>query len=239
MISAADPGVCCLLVEGETDKFVVTRILDAAQFPLARLKVVVAQGKKGVQTIAEILHPEQVGRYAALINLDERSVPDAVARAREQLGDPPIKVFCAVPEVEAWLFADDQAVLANACKDDEEVRAILARLPLPEEIPTPKKLAQQVFGRPTSELTFLGAIDVQRAAARSPSLRSFLQGMGEMLGVSTKLPEESVGRTISRDVLAGLIGAFTGRRQDHGSCLPVFPSSCSHEGTAKANKDAA
>lgn len=206
MTSAVDPDVRWLLVEGQSDAFVVTKILEAAQFPLARLHIVVARGKEGVRLLTEHLDPERVERYAALIDLDERSVPDAVARAREKLGDPPIKVFCAVPQIEAWLFADDRAVLANAREDDEEVRSILARLPMPEEIPQPKKLAERVFGRTSPKLAFLGTIDVQRAAARSPSLRSFLQGMAELLGVSTKLPEESVGRTISRDVLAGLIG---------------------------------
>jgi hypothetical protein len=204
MNAAGDPSVCWLLVEGETDAIIVTRVLESAQFPIERLRIEPAGGKEGVRRLAKHLHPEQVGRYAALIDLDERSVPDAVSRAREQLGNPPIKVFCAVPEVEAWLFADDQAVLAHA-KGGKDVRAILARLPMPEEIPRPRRLAAQVLG-PTKELTFLSAIDIQRAAARSPSLRSFLQGMGELLGISTKLPEESVGRTISRDVLAGLIG---------------------------------
>ncbi len=206
MRSAPDPDLRWLLVEGQDDAFVVTSILEAAGFPLSRLEIVVARGKEGVRLITEHLAPERSERYAALIDLDERSVPDAVARARKQLGDPPIRVLCAVPAIEAWLFADDHAVSANARNDDEEVRAILARLPMPEEIPQPKRLARQVFGHDSPKLAFLKTIDVERAAARSPSLRSFLKGMGELLDFSTKLPDESVGRTITRDVLAGLIG---------------------------------
>ncbi len=206
MRSATDPDLRWLLVEGQNDAFVVTKILEAARFPLSKLEIVVARGKEGVRLLTQHLAPERAGRYAALIDLDERSVPDAVASARRQLGEPPIRVFCAVPAIEAWLFADDHAVSANARNEDEEVRAILARLPMPEEIPEPKRLARQVFGHGSPKLGFLATIDIERAAARSPSLRSFLKGMGELLDFSTKLPEESVGRTITRDVLAGLIG---------------------------------
>lgn len=206
MKSTDDPDRRWLLVEGPTDQFVVERILDAAGFPRQKLEIVAARGKQGVRLLTEHIAPERAGRYAALIDLDERSIPDALARARTMLGDPSVRVLCAVPEIEAWLFADDQAVMTHARKDNEEVGAILARLPMPEEIPSPKMLAKQVFGPSAPRLPFLSSINIERAAARSPSLRSFLQGMSELLGFSTKLPEESVGRTLSRDVLSGLLG---------------------------------
>jgi len=137
------------------------------------------------------------------VDLDERSVADARTRARRQLGDPPAEVFCAVPAIEAWLFADDEAVAANA-RPDEEVQRIVERLSLPEEIPNPKQLALQVFG-PPARWEFLRRIDVGRAAARSPSLRSFLEGMSRLLGAPTGPLYERVGRHLTRDIIAGLI----------------------------------
>jgi hypothetical protein len=119
------------------------------------------------------------------------------------LGDPPAEVFCAVPAVEAWLFADDGAVVMNA-RLDNQVQGIVGRLPLPEEIPDPKQLAGQVFGLPV-EWEFLRSIDVGRAAARSPSLRNFLEGMGRLLEIPMEPLLENVGRHLTRDIVAGLI----------------------------------
>ena len=130
-------------------------------------------------------------------------MPDARARAREQLGDLPIEVFCAVPATEAWLFADPHAVLANAIST-EEVRRIVQRLPLPEEIPDPKQLALQVFG-PMSRWRFLRHADLERAAVRSPSLRSFLDGMGRLLGIPREPGLEGASRSLGRDLIASLL----------------------------------
>jgi hypothetical protein len=137
------------------------------------------------------------------VDLDEINVPDARARARAQLGDPRAEVFCAVPELEAWLFADDRALLENALPD-EEVQRIARRLSLPEEIPHPKQLALQVFG-PESRWGFLRQIDIGRAAARSPSLRTFLEGMANLLEVDPRPLNRGVARNLSRDIIAGLI----------------------------------
>jgi hypothetical protein len=138
-----------------------------------------------------------------LIDLDEGTVPDAQARAREQLGNPPVDVFCAVPSIEAWLFADERTAQVHA-HPDEEIQRLIRRLPLPEEIPNPRELALYVFG-PMSQWGFLRQIDVGRAVARSPSLRVFLEGMGKYLGVSTAWLLEGAGRSLGRDVVASLI----------------------------------
>jgi len=124
-------------------------------------------------------------------------------RGREQLGNPAAEVFCAVPEMEAWLFADDAAVRANAANDEETTR-IINRLPLPEEIPSPSVLARAVFG-PPDRWEFVRNIDIGRACARSPSLRSFIEGIGELLGTSRPAVTEGIARSISRDVIAGLV----------------------------------
>lgn len=192
-----------LLVEGEYDKMLVGWILEAAGLPTARIDVVVVDGKMGARTWVQPLPEGMADQVAVLIDLDERSVPDAQARAREQLGDPPVRVFCAVPTIEAWLFADDR-LAEEQCARDEEAIAILRRIPMPEEIPTPKELARTIFGLP-QHCQWLRRMNVGRASARSPSLRTFLVGIGDMLGVPVPVASESVGRSLSRNVLSGLL----------------------------------
>jgi hypothetical protein len=192
-----------LLVEGRDDQTLVPWILEAAGLPTDRIDFVVAVEKMAVRERVKSLAQGNRANVAVLIDLDERSVPDAQARAREQLGDPPVRVFCAVPAIEAWLFADDQLAEAQ-CAKDEEALAVLRRIPLPEEIPTPKALARTLFGLP-QHCAWLRAMNVERASARSPSLRAFLVGLGEMLGVPMPVASESVGRSLSRNVLSGLL----------------------------------
>lgn len=203
--SHCNTRVVTLLVGGRRDERIVRDIIAAARFPQERLAIRVAEGKCTIAQQIKNIAPDRVGEYAALIDLDEPSVRDAISRAREQLDDPPIEVFCCVPEIEAWLFADDVLALRHC---DEESLSILRRLPLPEEIPRPRELARQVFG-PTSKITFLRDMDIQRASARSPSLRSFLQGIGRMLGISVEWIEESVSRSISRSAIASLLAEVT------------------------------
>lgn len=205
-IAPGDPATdaVLLIVEGLGDQQIVRWLLEAAGYPLERLSIVVAQGKYRAAQMAADFSQVALGRCAVLVDLDESNVPDAQARAQEQLGNPPAAVFCAVPCAEAWLFADDRAVLSNAGAD-EDVQRVVQRLPLPEEIPDPKQLAHYIFG-PRPNWQFLRQIDIGRAAGRSPSLRSFLEGMGVLLEISTAPILEAVGRDFSRDVIAGLIG---------------------------------
>ena len=191
-----------LLVEGTQDQMLVGWILEAAGLPADQIEIVSAGGLGELRKLQSLAaaSPERV---AVLVDLDARSVPDAQAKAREKLADPPVRVFCAVPTTEAWLFADDR-LAEEQCAGDEEALAILRRIPMPEEIPTPKELARAIFG-PPQRYQWLRNLNVERAAARSPSLRAFLVGIGEMLGVPVRSAAESVGRSLSRNVLSSLL----------------------------------
>jgi hypothetical protein len=198
-----EANVIRLLVEGPSDETIVRALVGAAGYPEQRVLIERVGGKAALAMRAASIGADEAARCAALVDLDERSVPDAVAHIRKELGNPGITVFCAVPSIEAWLFADDKAALAAT--EDPEALVILGRLGLPEEIPDPKSLAHRVFGLPQRWGELVRKADVQRACARSPSLRSFLVGLGRMLGVGVEVPAESVSRSISRDTLAGLI----------------------------------
>lgn len=199
----AEPERIDLVLEGRTDEMLVRWILEAARLPADRIHIVVAGGKADVRKRLQALPEGRAERTAVLIDLDERSVPDAQARARAQLAEPSARVFCAVPTIEAWLFADDR-LAEEQCADDEDALAILRRIPMPEEIPTPKELARTLFGLP-QHCQWLRGMNVERASARTPSLRSFLIGVGEMLDVLVPVASESIGRSLSRNVLAGLL----------------------------------
>jgi hypothetical protein len=200
---ATDPEEVLLVIEGEDDRLIVHEILRAAGAPLERIRFLVGGGRKATGHWASGLAELGPWRCAVLVDQDEASTADARARAREQLSDPPAEIFCAVPAVEAWLFADDRAVLANASPDDE-VQRIVRRLPLPEEIPEPRQLAHRVFG-PSPQWGFMRQVDIGRAAARSPSLRVFLEGMSGLLGIPSGPVLEGVARSLDRDVIAGLV----------------------------------
>lgn len=201
--TGSEPASVRLLVEGATDEQIVSALLRTAKYPVDRVIVERLGGKVPLAVRVSQLSPEDAARHAVLIDFDERSVPDAIARVRKDLGNPAVAVFCAVPSVEAWLFADDEA--ARAAVEDPEARAVVGRLGLPEEIPDPKALAHRLFGPPSRWNDLLARIDVERACARSPSLRTFLVGMGRMLGARVEVAEESVSRSLSRDTIAGLL----------------------------------
>lgn len=197
------PDEVFLAVEGEVDREIVSDLLEAGGFPVGRVRWMIGRSKRGAAQELVQLSTLAPARCAILVDMDDWGLPDARARAREQLGDPPFEVFCAVPATEAWLFADPHVVLANAVSS-EEVRRIVQRLPLPEEIPDPKQLALQVFG-PMSRWRFLRHVDLDRAAARSPSLRVFLDGMARLLGIPREPGLEGATRSLSRDVIASLL----------------------------------
>ncbi len=104
------------------------------------------------------------------------TVFDAVFHARKDLGYPATtEVFCAVPAIEAWRFADIEAAKRNAYS--ENGLRLLSRVSLPEEISHPRRLAYEVFGQKPVEhyACIFDHFDVEIALKTSPSLRMFLE----------------------------------------------------------------
>jgi hypothetical protein len=201
-VEVMDADPLTLLLEGYSEAAIVRGLFRAAGIASRSVVLQPLQGKANVKRFAHSL-PERLRRsHIALVDLDAQFVPDAVELAREQLGDPPIAVCCAVPEMEAWLFADDKWAREQARSPRAE--ELLERLPLPEEIPHPKHLSSQVFPRPIAEDAF-ASMNIERAEARSPSLHMFLTAIRSALGLPIVEPSEPAARSMSRDLFANLV----------------------------------
>lgn len=198
-----------LYVEGPTDKIIVGYILHAAGFA-GDVRVEACGGKKKVAKRIATLRNSEERKFIALVDADELSVADSLALARQQLGSPSIPVFCAVPTIEAWLFADD--VRASTAGRSEQATRTLERAPLPETIPYPKQLAFNVFpkGQPDVAYSFLKEVDISRAASRSPSLRAFLTGVADALGHRSEIATAALGKSVSRDAFSTLLRELPG-----------------------------
>lgn len=200
--SGPPPNKILLLVEGETDRVLLVHLLEATLFPPMVIEVRAAAGFRQLATEAEAADHQGL-RVAILADAGEAHLPDAERLVRERLGNPSCTVFVAIPAVEAWLFADTEVAARNA-SPEPEIQAMIRRLPLPEEIPEPKRLAREAFGPPRT-WGFLREIDVGRACARSASLSAFLRGLSELSGVPIGGLERAVSRSLSRDLLANLL----------------------------------
>ncbi|WP_054633304.1 DUF4276 family protein [Pantoea stewartii] len=198
-----------IFVEGPTDAAIVKNILYALN-PNLIPTIVICNGKHRIAKIIKNLNNNENAKYIALIDADEPSVFDSREEAKRQLGNPSIPVYCAVPTIEAWLFADDK-IASFLGKSESSIRTI-KRMPLPESIPYPKYLANQVLRIPKSAQGYevLQDIDIHRAAARSPSLRNFLTGICDVLELKSDLPDHSMSSTVSRDVFATLLRELPG-----------------------------
>lgn len=198
------PAKLTIYVEGSVDKVIVGHLLNAANLT-RNVSITVCSGKASIARVISQLEDSDDEKSIALVDADELSVADSRSLAMAQLGHPAIPVFCAVPNVEAWLFADD-ALAIDVARNEQAART-LERTPLPESIPYPKQLASYVFPKEAGVYgySFLARVDISKAAARSPSLRAFLVGVAEALGEYVEFASQSFGRSVSRDAFSTLL----------------------------------
>ena len=190
-----------LLVEGKDDAEVVRALLRRARFPVERIRTIPVGGKANIRQLLANFTPDR-DRCAALIDADALTVPDAEAHARQELGNPPFPVFCAVPTLEAWIVADSEAVGRALSEDD--LGGMVEYALAAEDLQEWSGVVHRIRERRTA-LHIIEQMDVEVASARSPSLRTFLKGIGELLEVSTSFLDQAYARSLGRDVISNLL----------------------------------
>ena len=194
-----------LYVESEREVILLEKLFKRAHYPVEHIRILPSNGKKNMANFLKKPWELEGVKYAALVNFDAKTVFDAVKRAKKYLGNPETKVFCAVPEIEAWLFADIEAAKRNVYSKNG--LRLLNRVSLPEEIPHPRRLAYSVFGQKTIEhyASVFDHFDVEIAASKSPSLRMFLEGTSRLLNI-VRLPLADIrSRSVNCDILSNLL----------------------------------
>jgi hypothetical protein len=154
------------------------------------------------------------GPLIAVFDQESGSVGDAVA-----FNDPGADlVLCpAIPTVEAWLFADSDALFKVL---GHRADVLIGRMPLPEQIPYPKFLRHALLRDEHKSRDVLESINILTAGSRSPSLKYFLQAARRL---SNLPPLEFDSRSVSegqldRSVLRNLVSEV------YPSSAPLFRS---------------
>ena len=201
-----------LYVGHKTDKVIIDQILQAANYPTDRINIVVAGGQKNVIKLAIRQTKVQVEDriVAAIIDGDSNYVQESIQKAKTHLIGISVEVFCAIPTVEAWVFADD-LVLKKYIPQRFQREA--DRIPMPEEIFYPELLLHRWFNGKDSDDSlatyhFLSQIDIARAASRCPSLSYFLRQIGELLALpeALQLPiENALANALPKRIFANLL----------------------------------
>jgi len=193
-----------IYVEGEVDKVIVENLLIAAKLN-SKVEILVCGGKQNVLESASEQRNKNDHILIALVDADRGNVADSRKFAEEQFAVSDVQVFCAVPTIEAWLFADREAAQKSSVSDSGA--RILERLPLPELIPYPKQLARNVFSRKSASeaYLFLRNVNILHAIARSPSLRVFIEGVAEAKGIEGDLAVSALEQSIGRDAFSMLL----------------------------------
>ncbi|WP_063652533.1 hypothetical protein [Aliivibrio fischeri] len=194
-----------LIVEGNTDLEIVKTIFEEALIPLESIDFIAANGMAHMPRIIKE-HRNFYDEIVVLVDLDINNNFEAESVARLEISseDYDYHVFTAVPSIESWLFSDiDNAYVKS--KGTERTKEILSRLPMPDDIPYPRQLANNVFGKNNFRYV-LNGFNINAASSRSPSLRKFVLGISDILRLDSNLKwENEYVRTAGRDVFAKLV----------------------------------
>ena len=196
-----------ILVEGNPDKTILEYIFEAANFPLDKFEIIVCQGKFNILNFIKA-HEDEWENIIALFDSDEANIPDSNLYAQKYVqritGNVSVESYCAVPSIEAWVFSDD-ILLKKISKNPK----VINRLSLPEEISYPKYTLSQLLKSKDFNLSFLKLMNIERAVLRSPSLKNFIIGISNKIGLPNKNLENVFSRNIDRDIMVNLIKEVT------------------------------
>lgn len=196
-----------LLVEGERDKEIVNIILKLLKINSKTIKIEACGGKEKLKKKAKELSASQKNSVMCLMDSDKNSIENMKAHKAKELNLEGVTVFCAVPSIEAWVFADDillEKVLLENKKREKSIN-LLRRMSLPEEIIYPKQVLSNLFNGKIKDYTFMSKMNLERAITRSYSLKDFVIGISKELKMEAKEYKGVYGKNISRDIIINLL----------------------------------
>jgi|TARA_R110002124_G_scaffold287327_1_gene472907 hypothetical protein len=188
-------------VEGKLDETIVRAILTKAEvndFEIIVQNGSLALGSKGRSFLPQLSRDKPM---IVLFDQESGSIGDAVA---ENEGHSNI-IYCpAIPNADAWLFADSTAFFEVL---GDKAEAFVGRLPLPEQLPYPKFLRSTMLRDPEVMQRLLQRISLLIAGSRSPSFKYFVQSARKLSGMAPvpfDQPSNHAGQ-LNREVLRNLI----------------------------------
>ena len=193
-----------LIVEGSVDKKIARSFLRAADINCDQVDIIVANSSNNVSKLANEMCDEDV---AILVDLDSNDSfnADSIIRERYKIHNSNIQIYTAVPQIEAWLFADLNAAKKRVITKGQG-RKRLESCPMPEDIPYPKYLARQLFRLGEKTELIERDIDLYVAMKRCPSLKQFIIGVTSSLSVILPINwEEEYVRSDGRDIFSQLM----------------------------------
>lgn len=190
-----------ILMERPEHETIARWLLTAASIPFTRLKFGSIGHEGLLRNIKEIAKGRS--RIFVIASSQVSHLPTGIELLRSELSlEASHVLLCpAVPYMEAWMLADDDLLRRQDLAEATRRRVLEL---LPEELFDARTLTHQIFGPPDCWHE-LPSPDVYRAAERSPSLRRFISGVADALGIKANLPAQAVSRSISRSAIAGLI----------------------------------
>lgn len=197
-----------ILIDGDNSRQIVSEILSAADIQCDSINYVVIDGMHQLEKVLAPLSDWELENVVALVDSDSIKTPDKRIRFQQKKGFRGVTIYCAVPNIESWIFADDKLLLEEVqYYGNKRGEEIIERIPFPEEIAYPKYVAHNLFYRQAKKegYSFLRKMDIQRACARTPSLKNFLNGIFEKLNMSKSKIEESYSRNMNRDIFVNLV----------------------------------
>lgn len=201
-----------ILVEGATDQAIVQHLLTALGGVTPYLtEIEVCGGKQGVRDRYHVTRHFRK-KVIALVDSDEPSVPDAENWARRFFGTEDATVFCAVPTIEAWLFADKDLAKKHA-RPIKSSESIFGRMVTPESLMDPKGLTKKLFSPSVikSKFEFLKDVNIGEAVASSTSMFRFLRGVELAIGNDWPFSERALSNSLNRKVFANLLREIPGK----------------------------
>lgn len=185
-----------LLVEGSaSEEQIVSWFFNAAKIPANRINIIPMRGRQSIIKFVNNLDENFLKNYTALVNFDPNKTRDSIMRSNIE---HKIKLFYAIPDITAWIFADKETAIDHAKNDWE--RNLIATLPTPEEISGSKRFAKIIFGEKYTQWDFLKLININKAMKVTPSLKNFIEGINQLL-----IEKEETTSSMNLKVFAGLV----------------------------------